>query len=95
MNKEEMVHLGDNTYISKVEYEKLLKKHGPIKISDKSLLDGHLIFVSSRGKKNFCRACHNLENGIKTRKSVDHTCGKSTKEIIVFIESLKNDSRTK
>lgn len=62
---------------------------------DSSLLDNQLIYVSSRGKKNFCQACHNLEFGVKTRKSVDHTCGKSTKEIIAFIESLKNDNRAK
>lgn len=90
-----MVHLGNDTYISKVEYDKILKEHGSIKIADKSLFEGHLIFVSSRGKKNFCQACRNLEHGVKTRKSVDHTCGKSTKEIIAFIKSLKNDNRTK
>lgn len=93
MNKEEMVHLGDNTYISKVEYDKMIKDRIPP--IDSSLLDNQLIYISSRGKKNFCRACYNLEFGIKTRKSVDHTCGKSVKEIIAFIESLKNDNRAK
>lgn len=26
-------------------------------------------------KKNFCRACHNLQFGVKTRIAVPHTCG--------------------
>jgi len=32
-------------------------------------------------KKSFCQACHNISQGIKTRVSVDHTCGKELNQI--------------
>lgn len=34
-------------------------------------------------RKAFCRACYNFEKGIKTRKRVNHTCGKEQKIEVV------------
>lgn len=42
---------------------------------------------------NTCKACVNLRNGVKTRLAVEHTCGKSYKEIAEEEEKGKQNAK--
>lgn len=35
-------------------------------------------------KKNTCKACINILNGVKTKRSILHTCSKTNREILEF-----------
>lgn len=37
-------------------------------------------------KKNNCLACKNIINGVKSRKSTLHTCGKDSNQIIKLMK---------
>jgi hypothetical protein len=44
-------------------------------------------------KKNSCTACHFLKFGVKTRKSIPHTCGKSIDELLKDMETYTKNNK--
>jgi len=51
-------------------------------------------FGHNKTTSRSCTACTFLIHGVKTRKAIPHTCGKSYKEIIKFIDKIKHDKNT-
>lgn len=44
-------------------------------------------------RKASCTACTFIVNGVKTRKAIPHTCGKTDKEIRTLMDSIKKNQK--
>lgn len=42
-------------------------------------------------KKNFCQACSNIKHGVKTRKSIPHTCNNDVRQAIRKTDKMLKD----
>lgn len=40
-----------------------------------------------------CTACTFMKNGVKTRRNIPHTCGKSDADILVLMETISKTNK--